>query len=455
MAVATVDTQTKRIPAVEELPLLGSMQRYNRDRLSFMLALSRAYGDVARFHFGPFPVVFFNSAELIHSVLVEHAHDFETGAVRRNAFGPVIGEGLFVSEGELHRRQRKSLAPAFQPRNISSYADTMVSYGERMQAEWADGETVGISGEMTQITMSIIGKVLFDADVFTEADELGAAMTVAIDHINHVLSHLVSAPLSWPLPRNARTRQALALLRARIREMIEERRASDLERDDFLSILLRTRDEDGQPMSDQQISDEALTFFGAGHETTATALTWAWYLLASHEEIYARVQAEVDEQLRGRSPTYADLARLPYSLQVLKETMRLYPPAYALSRVARHDVQVEGYPVQKGTTVFMSPYALHRRAEYFPDPERFDPERFTPEHEASLPRYAFVPFGAGPRICIGNHFALMEGHLLLATLAQRVAFSIAPGQTIAIEPKITTRPRGDIRLVAHRRNKSN
>jgi cytochrome P450 len=450
MATATL-IEVKTIPAIEELPLIGSMQRYNRDRLGFVLALSRAYGDAARFHFGPFPVVFFNTGELIHAVLVKHANDLETGEVRRNAFGPVIGNGLFVSEGELHRRQRKALAPAFQPRNISGYADTMVSYGERAQAGWADGAMVGINHEMIQVTMSVIGKVLFDADVFSEADELGAAMTVAIDHVTHVFSHLVTAPLSWPLPRNRRTRAALVFLRARIQEMIEERRHSGAERDDFLSILLRTRDEDGQPLDDQKISDEAVTFFGAGHETTATALTWTWYLLATHEDIYQRLREEVEVQLHGRSPTYADLPRLPYTLQVLKEAMRLYPPAYALSRIAAHDVEVAGYQLKQGTTVLMAPYALHRRADYFPDPLRFDPERFSPENEARLPRGVYVPFGAGPRICIGNHFALMEGHLLLATLAQRVTFELAPNQTVACDPKITIRPKGDIAMIVRRR----
>lgn len=441
----------KPIPNVEEMPVLGSMQAYNRDRLGFLMGLTRTYGDVARFHFGPFPILLFNTPSLVHSVLVEHARDFDTGAVRRNAFGPVVGQGLFTSEGDLHRRQRKAMAPVFQPRHIKMYADTMVTYGERAQAEWRDGAVVDINQEMIHITMSIIGKVLFDADVFTEADELGAAVSTAIDHITYVFSHVVPVPLGWPIPRHQRTRRALAFLKARIAEMIDERRRSSLERDDFLSILLRTRDEDGNPMSDQQVHDEAVTLFGAGHETTATALTWAWYLLASHPDAYQRMRAEVDGALQGRSPTYDDLLRLPYTLQVFKETLRLYTPAYILARVALHDVDIEGYSVPKGSTVFMSPFTIHRLPEYFPDPEHFEPDRFTPEYEARLPRYAYVPFGAGPRICIGNHFALMEGQLLLAALAQRVTFDLVPGQHVAIEPKVSTRPRGDIKMVVRRR----
>ncbi len=299
--------------------------------------------------------------------------------------------------------------------------------------------------------MSIIGKVLFDADVFTETDALGAAVSVAIEHIDYVFSHLIAVPLSWPLPRHRRTRQALSFLRARIQEMIDERRQGSVERDDFLSILLRTRDEDGCPMSDTQIRDEALTLFGAGHETTATALTWAWYLLATRPDIYAQVRHEVDSVLRGRSPEYGDLPHLPYTLQVLKEAMRLFPPAYVLSRVALHDVAMEPYPVRRHETVVMSPYTIHRRPDYFADPTRFDPERFTPENEAKLSRYAYMPFGAGPRVCIGSHFALMEGHLLLAAIAQRATFELVPGQRIVPNPMVTLRPQGGIQMVVRRR----
>jgi cytochrome P450 len=231
--------------------------------------------------------------------------------------------------------------------------------------------------------------------------------------------------------------------------LIDERRTSNEEKNDFLSILLNTRGEDGSRMSDQQVMDEAVTLFGAGHETTATALTWAWYLLTQNPAVYSRLQQEVDTVLQGRSPTYADLANLPYALQVFKETMRFYPPAYAISRVALHDIDLDGYVVRKNQTVGVCPYTMHRRSDYFPDPERFDPERFTPENEKRLPRYAYFPFGAGPRICIGNHFAMMEGHLLLATLVQRVTFELVPGQRIVPDPNktITLRPKYAMKMV--------
>ncbi|HEU5384021.1 MAG TPA: cytochrome P450, partial [Ktedonobacteraceae bacterium] len=221
--------------------------------------------------------------------------------------------------------------------------------------------------------MSIIGKALFDADVFTETDELGAAMSVTLAYASYGVSRLFLPPYSWPLPRNRRTRKAVQLLRTRIQDFINERRANPSERNDFLSILLQARDEDGSPMSDEQVMAECLTLFGAGHETTATALTWSWYLLCQHPEIYQRVQQEVDTVLQGRTPTYADLAHLPYCLQVFKEALRLYPPAHITSRRALHDVEIDGYLIRKNQVVLLAPYTLHRRVEFFPDPETFDP----------------------------------------------------------------------------------
>jgi cytochrome P450 len=301
--------------------------------------------------------------------------------------------------------------------------------------------------------MSIIGKALFDADIFNETSELGAAMTTAIDYATHAISLFLPPPYSWPLPRHRRARKAIRILRDHISLFIEERLNSQTSRNDFLSILMQARDEDDNPMSGEQLMAECLTLFGAGHETTATALSWTWYLLCQHPESYQRVQHEVDNALQGRTPTYADLARLPYCLQVFKEVLRLYPPVYLIFRRALRNVEIDGYRVPKGCFVVLAPYTLHRREEYFPEPDKFDPERFTLEREKRLPRYAFVPFGAGPRTCIGLHFAMMEGHLLLATLAQRVSFSLVPGQTINPDPvhHLTLRPSGVVNVLVNKR----
>ncbi len=433
-------------------PFVGNLPEFTKDRLGLLQRVARA-GDVYGMHFGPFPGILFNKAEHVHSILVQHAYDFDKGLAIHKTFRPVIGDGIFSSEGDFHRHQRKLMAPSFQPRHIASYADSMGHYGEQIQQSWLDGSIIDVNRQMTNLTMSIIGKALFDADVFSETDELGAAMTVTSKYVSHALSTLLPPPYSWPLPRNRRVHKAVQVLRSRIQRFIDERRKNTTERIDFLSILLQARDEDGKPMSDEQLMAECLTLFGAGHETTATALSWTWYLLCQHAESYQRVQQEVDSVLQGRTPTYANLARLPFCLQVFKEAMRLYPPAYATSRRALRDVEIDGYFVPKGQVVLLAPYTLHRREEYFPDPEKFDPERFTPEREKQLPRYAFVPFGAGPRICIGQYFAMMEGHLLLATIAQRVSFSLVPGQTIVPDPlhHLALRPAGEINVKVKRR----
>lgn len=444
----------RKAPVIDRgVPFLGHLPEYSRDRLGLLRRMA-ATGDAVALHFGPFTGILFNKPEHIQRILVEHAYDFDKGEAIHNTFRPVLGDGIFSSEGDFHRHQRKLMAPSFQPRHIVSYAGAMSHYGEQLQQHWADGSVVDIGQQMTRLTMSIIGKALFDADVFTEADELGAAMGTALEYAAYSLSRIFVAPYSWPLPRNQRTRRAIQTLRTAIQGFIDERRANLNGRNDFLSILLQARDEQGQPMSDDQLMAECLTLFGAGHETTATALTWTWYLLGQHPEVYRRLQQEVDGVLQGRTPAYADLAHLPYCLQVFKEVLRIYPPAYATARRALHDMEIDGYAIAKNQLALIAPYTLHRRPEYFPDPEKFDPERFTPEREKQLPRHAYLPFGAGPRVCIGNHFAMMEGHLLLATLVQRVHFSLVSAQPAIPDPvhHLTLRPTDPLYVTVSRRS---
>jgi cytochrome P450 len=450
--VETTIHTPKTFRYIRGYPLVGNLPGFRKDRLSLLQRMAHE-GDVCGMHFGPFPAILFNKPEHVQSILVEHAYDFDKGIAIHRTFRSAIGDGVFSSEGDFHHHQRKLMSPPFQPRHIASYAGIMGHYGEQIQQTWLDGTIIDVDQQMTNLTMSIIGKALFDADVFTEASELGAAMSITLENVSHSLSTLLPPPYSWPTPRNLRANKAAKVLHNRIQHFIDERRTNPAERNDFLSILLQARDEDGNSMSDKQVLAECLTLFGAGHETTATALSWTWYLLCQHPERYQRVQQEVDSVLQGRTPTYGDLARLPYCLQVFKEAMRLYPPAYAFSRRALRDVKIDGYCVPKGWVVLLAPYTLHRREEYFPDPENFDPERFTPEREKQLPRYAYMPFGAGPRICLGMYFAMMEGHLLLATLAQRVSFSLVPGQIIEPDPvhHLTLRPTGAVHVTVRKR----
>lgn len=304
------------------IPFLGNLSEFSKDRLGLLLRMA-SIGDVSALRFGQFPAILFNKPEHVQRILVEHAYDFDKGVAVHNAFRPVIGDGLFSSEGDTHRHQRKLMAPSFQPRHIAGYAHIMGHYGEQIQQNWPDGGVVDINQQMTSLTMSIIGKALFDADVFSNADELGEAMNVLLRFVSRSMSRLFPPPYSWPLPDNRRTRKAVNVLRTYLQRFIDERRDNSAEHHDFLSLLLQARDEEGKPMSDEQLMAECLTLFGAGHETTATALTWSWYLLCQHPENYQRVQQEVDEVLQGRTPEYADLAHLPYCLQVFKEALRI------------------------------------------------------------------------------------------------------------------------------------
>ena len=451
MATDPKTTAPRAIPYLREPPLVGSISAFRNDRLRLSLRLAEL-GEVGGMHFATLPLIQFNKPEYVPIILLEHANEVNKGRFN-TVLRPLLGNGLLLSEGEFWRSQRKRMAPAFQPRQVSTYADNMAREAERLQQTWADGATLDLRQQMTALTMSIIGKILFDADVFSETDELGAAITTILAHVSTILSHLLAPPLSWPTPRNRRTRQAISTLRTRMRQMIEERRANPAERHDFLSLLVQARDEDGTAMSEEQVIDECVTLFVAGHETTAVLLTWAWYLLCQHPAVYDQVQAEVEQALHGRTPTFADLASLPYCLQVIKETLRLYPPAYMVIREASRDLEIGGYRARKGTVLLISLYAMHRQSAYFPDPERFDPERFTPEREQQLPRYVYLPFGAGPRSCIGNHLAMMEAQVILATLAQRTRFTLVPGQTIAPDSttSLTLRPSAPVRVVAQKR----
>jgi cytochrome P450 len=279
-----------------------------------------------------------------------------------------------------------------------------------------------------------------------------AALSDAMEQMSRTVRAVIPLPPTWPTPGNRRGMRAVARLDKIIYGLIEERRRSAESRNDFLSMLLAARDEAGQPMSDQQVRDEAMTIFLAGHETTANALTWTFYLLAKNPEARARLERELDAHLGGRTPTLADLPKLPYAMMVFKEAMRLYPPAYVIARRALRDVEIAGRRIPRGQIALINIIGMHRSPEFFPDPERFDPERFSPEGERAQTKGAFLPFGAGARVCIGNHFALMEGQLALATLAQRVRFDLAAAApAVEVEPLVTLRPRGGMPMTAHRR----
>lgn len=443
---------TKQIPSFRGLPIIGNLLAYRRDEIGLYQRMHQVCGDISVTRLGNISLVMVFSPQYIATILVDRDYEaLEKAPPLRRFLKPLIGRGLLAADHTSHRQQRKLVAPAFQHRRIAHYTTIMAEHAEQVQRTWSDGAEIDIADAMLQITLAVVGKTLFDADVGSEATQLREALVSVQRCTNRRLSALIPLSDIWPTPTNREFHHAVARLDATIYHILETRRRQQHDRGDLLSMLLQAQDESGQGMSDQQVRDEAMTLFIAGYETTANALTWTWYLLTQHPEIYERVCEEVDRVLAGRGPTSDDLPNLPYTLQVLKESLRLYPPVHVIGRQVVEPFNLDGYHFSKGTLIGISMYVVHRNPMYFPNPERFDPDRWTPKFEAMLPRGVYIPFSTGPRNCVGNHFAMMEAQLVLTTLAQRVTFDLLPGQTIEAEPLITLRPKHGIKMRVHRR----
>lgn len=440
------------IPCLPGWPVVGNIFALRYHRLELLSEISQRFGDIGAFHFGPRLVPLLNAPELVRAALVEQYGNFEKTATVRALGRPVIGNGIFLSEGEEHRRHRRVMAPLFQQRHLLPYAQIIRDCTLRLQANWREGEILDLGAEMTRLTLWIISALLFGAEVNGEESELGEALTVIFAHFSGMVTNPFHLPRSWPTPAQRRVRRALERVNATIARLLAQRRASGAPGEDMLSHLLYARDEESAfALDDKALRDEALSLFVAGHETTATALTWCWYLLTRHPESYARVQAEGERVLQGRPPGSADLPDLPYTLQVFQETLRLYPPVYAFTRQTVAPVHLGGYLIPQGSSVVISPYTLHRRASLFPDPLRFEPERFEARYRQSSERYAYLPFSAGPRICLGMNLALLESHLILATLSQLLTFEFVGTAPLAPEPLLTLRPAGTVLMRVRRR----
>jgi cytochrome P450 len=434
--------------------ILGVMPEFNRDSLAFLEKLQREYGDIVRTRFFYVPAYFLYHPDHIEQILATNNKNFiKPLSFRTPFFNRLVGNGLLTSEGDFWRRQRRLAQPAFHRERISAYGKMMVRDAEQMLATWQEGETRDVHRDMMRLTMEIVTHTLFNVDVTDDAEKVAKALAVLVEPFGS------QATLKWildnrlPTSANRRFHKTAAQLDEVIYRIIAQRRASgDKDQGDLLSMLLQAHDEDdGSQMTDQQLRDEVITLFLAGQETTALALSWAWYLLARHPEAESRFWQEIEEVLGDRAPEAADMPRLKFTEMIAKESLRLYPPAYVVGRQAVNDCEIGGYFVPACMQMFMPTWVVHRDPRFFSDPNEFKPERWTPEFISTLPKYAYFPFGGGPRVCIGNTFAMMEVVLLLATIAQKFRLQLAPDQKVTLQPAMSLRPRDGIKMTLSKR----
>ncbi len=429
--------------------LWGSLPEFRRDMLGFFRRHAREYGDAVSFRFANRRVMLLSHPDLIEEVLVERHRQF-TKHYALQLLRPTVGNGLLTSEGEFWLRQRRLIQPAFARERIDAYGPIMVEHTRRLIEDWRPGERRDLHDDMVRLTLGIVAKTLMDVDLSEDFNHVSAAQDVVLADFRNRFK-TIPLPFWLPTPGNLRLKQAVARLDAVIHRIIEQRRAAGEDHGDFLSALLRARDaEDGRGMSDRQVRDEVMTMLLAGHETTANALSWLWYLLGRHPRVEEKLLAELREKLGDREARPEDVPRLPYTACVIHETMRLFPPAYAFGRRAVCDTEIGPYAVPAGTNVLMSQWVMHRDERWFENPEEFLPERWENGLAKTVSKYVYFPFGAGPRVCIGQQFAHMELVLILATFLRRIAFRLE-AEEIRPWPSVTLRPAGGVHALVEPR----
>jgi len=432
-------------PGLRGHPILGSLPRARRDPIALFMDSFRDYGEVVRFRFGSMVGHLVSSPAGVNHVLAENNKNYGKQTRGYRNLRRVLGNGLLTSEGETWKRQRRIAQPAFHRQRIAGFAQAMVRAAEDAAADLESrrGLEIDMHHEMMRLTLRVVGETLLAYDPTDAADEVGAALAYLLAIANERTSRILDLPPLVPTRENLRFRRALATLDDVVLRMIAERRKSPGDRGDLLSMLIESRDaETGEAMDDRQLRDEAMTILLAGHETTANALTFTWLLLSRYPAAFRELRSELQRVLGGRSPQVDDLPRLTLTRRILQESMRLYPPAWIIARSVIAPDEIAGYQIPARSVLFISPYVVHRHPGLWEDPEGFDPERFADEP----PRGAYLPFGGGPRMCIGNAFATLEAELVLATLAQRLRFDLVPGGGVELEPSITLRPQNGIRM---------
>jgi cytochrome P450 len=444
---------TRKPPGPKGLPLFGLALAIRKDALGTLRRVAREYGDIVRLPVMLQQRIFLNHPDFIEQVLVIQQAKFHKSDLTKIIVGPLLGQGLLVSEGEFWRRQRRLAQPAFHRSRIQEYGTTMVESVERHIRDWRDFERRDLASEMMALTLDVAVRTLFGTSLPAEAQQVGQSTTFLMRYQLGRQRSPVRLPESWPTPQNRRATRERAFLDSLVYRMIDEHRsqAAENHRGDLLSLLLGAMDEDGSQMTPQQLRDETMTLFIAGHETTAQMLAWTWYLLGENRAAETRLHEELGGVLGGRAPEASDFPRLPYLRAVMNEVLRLYPPAYITARTSIAPCGIGGYDFPAGSTMLMSQWVMHRDARFYEDPDTFRPERWLEGLEDRLPAGAYVPFGDGPRRCIGQGFALLEAALVIGTIAQRFQFRLVPGHPVVPEPLITLRPRNGIRMTLHAR----
>lgn len=440
----------RSLPSPAGRPLVGHLPEFGRDTLGFVERATAEHGDMVRFRLGRWDAVLLNHPDLVEEVLVRDPWNWVKHTFFWRHVEAIFGRGLLTNEGESWLHQRRLVQPAFRHERLEGYAETMVDLTLRRMERWRDGAEIDVRSEMTSLTFEIVAKVLFDADVEEDVAEIAEAFDVGIDEIAHRFRRPVRIPDWVPTPGNLRYRRAVDRMDALIERIVDEHRDGRAGEGDLLSDLMAARDEAGRPMPYDQLRDEVITLLLAGHETTALALTWTWWLLARHPEVDARLAESVRSEIGDRPPGLSDVPRLDVAERVVKESMRLRPPAYSFGREALETREIGGVEIPAGTTVFVFPWLLHRDARWFEDPLAFDPDRWANGLEDRLPRAAYLPFGAGPRICIGRHFAMLEAVLIVSTIAARWRIEWGAEDPEPF-PSITLRPTGGLMATLRRR----
>ena len=447
----------RKPPGPRSLSPLGSAPAIARDIEGFSLGMWQRYGDIVRVRFLFWPGYLLYHPDHVKYVLHDHHRNYDKQSLLVDLVKPLFGNGLFTNNGESWLHQRRLMQPSFHHKRLAHLGTSMTDATLAMLERWqgVGSHPLDIPLEMTRLTLRIAGLTLFNLDLSNDVDIVGRTFTTILPQLTKYF--LVPFPPLWvPTPSNRRLQAGLETLNQVVYGIISQRRKhitdSRMETGDLLSMLLAARDEEtGEGMNDQQVRDEVMTLLIAGHETTSAALTWIWYLLSQHPEVEQRLHDEVDRVLGGQPPTVDRLDDLPYTRRVIQETMRLYSPAFFIIRHTIADDEIGGYPVPANSVIFLMAHATHRHPAIWEEPERFDPERFTPERSAGRPRFAYYPFGGGPRICIGNSFAMMEAQLVLATVAQRYSLRLVPGHPVEPQVSVTTRPRHGLPMTLYPR----